>query len=396
MTYGHGIAVGVAQVLALVPGVSRSGATTTAALSLGYTRPAAARFSFLLAVPAVFGSGLFELVQSFSEPGPYSLGETLAATVVAFVVGFVVIAFFMNYISRRSFLPFVVYRLVLGVVLLVLLGDGRGGRVRSWSRPAVPTLPGTGPSRRSTTRRPPRCVRPAPSTGPPRSTSAASRPYDATHLGHAATYLAFDTLVRAWLDAGVRVTYAQNTTDVDDPLLERATATGVDWRELAASQTDLFRSDMEHLAVLPPDHYVAVTDVVPEVAEAVAHLVDRGVAYRVPTSSSSDGDDVYFDVARGRARHELAPRPREPLRRGDDGPLLRRARGRPRARGQTRPARPAALARRPRRRALLDLGARRRTSRLAHRVHRHRASSTWRRRSPSTAAGSTSSSRTTR
>jgi len=124
MTYGHGIAVGVAQVLALVPGVSRSGATTTAALSLGYTRPAAARFSFLLAVPAVFGSGLFELVQSFSEPGPYSLGETLAATVVAFVVGFVVIAFFMNYISKRSFLPFVAYRIVLGVVLLVLLGTG--------------------------------------------------------------------------------------------------------------------------------------------------------------------------------------------------------------------------------------------------------------------------------
>jgi len=124
MSYGHGIAVGIAQVLALFPGVSRSGATTTTALALGYTRPAAARFSFLLAVPAVFGSGLYELVQSFSEPGPYSLGETLAATVVAFVVGFVVIAFFMNYISRRSFAPFVAYRIALGVVLLVLLGTG--------------------------------------------------------------------------------------------------------------------------------------------------------------------------------------------------------------------------------------------------------------------------------
>jgi len=124
MRYGHGIAVGVAQVLALFPGVSRSGATTTTALALGYSRPAAARFSFLLAVPAVFGSGLYELVQSFSDPGPYSLGETLAATVVAFVVGFVVIAFFMNYISRRSFAPFVAYRIVLGMVLLVLLGTG--------------------------------------------------------------------------------------------------------------------------------------------------------------------------------------------------------------------------------------------------------------------------------
>ena len=124
MSYGHGIAVGVAQVLALIPGVSRSGATTTTALALGYTRPAAARFSFLLAVPAVFGSGLYELVQSFSDPGPYSLGLTLAATVVAFVVGFLVIAFFMNYISRRSFMPFVAYRLVLGVVLIVLLSTG--------------------------------------------------------------------------------------------------------------------------------------------------------------------------------------------------------------------------------------------------------------------------------
>ena len=124
MSYRDGILVGVAQMLALVPGVSRSGATTTAALSLGYTRPAAARFSFLLAVPAVFGSGLYELQQSFEEPGPYSLGLTLAATVVAFVVGFVVIAFFMRYISRRSFAPFVAYRIVLGVVLLVLLSLG--------------------------------------------------------------------------------------------------------------------------------------------------------------------------------------------------------------------------------------------------------------------------------
>ena len=168
--------------------------------------------------------------------------------------------------------------------------------MRSWSRPAVPTLPGTGPvpALHDTATDSLRPTRPV--DGAASLYVCGITPYDATHLGHAATYLAFDSLVRAWLDAGVRVTYAQNTTDVDDPLLERAAATGVDWRELAASQTDLFRSDMEHLAVLPPDHYVAVTDVVPEVAEAVAHLVDRGVAYRVPTASSSDGDDVYFDV----------------------------------------------------------------------------------------------------
>jgi len=122
-------------------------------------------------------------------------------------------------------------------------------------------------------------------------------PYDATHLGHASTYLAFDTLGRVWRDAGLEVEYAQNTTDVDDPLLERATRDGVDWRELAASQIDLFRRDMEALRVLPPDDYVAVTDEVERVAEAVAFLQETGYAYDVPTADS-EGNDVYFDVQR--------------------------------------------------------------------------------------------------
>ena len=123
--YRHGIAIGIAQVLALVPGVSRSGATTTAGLALGYARPAAARFSFLLAIPAVFGSGLYELVHSFSEPaGAYGYPETALATLVAFIVGFVVIAFLMRYISTHSFLPFVVYRLVLGFAIIGLLSSG--------------------------------------------------------------------------------------------------------------------------------------------------------------------------------------------------------------------------------------------------------------------------------
>jgi L-cysteine:1D-myo-inositol 2-amino-2-deoxy-alpha-D-glucopyranoside ligase len=122
-------------------------------------------------------------------------------------------------------------------------------------------------------------------------------PYDATHLGHAATYLAFDTLGRVWRDAGLEVEYAQNTTDVDDPLLERAARDGIDWRELAASQIDLFRRDMESLRVLPPDDYVAVTDEVERVAEAVAFLQETGYAYAVPTPESS-GDDLYFDVNR--------------------------------------------------------------------------------------------------
>ena len=95
-------------------------------------------------------------------------------------------------------------------------------------------------------------------------------PYDATHLGHAATYLAFDLLNRAWRDAGHDVLYVQNVTDVDDPLLERATATGVDWAELAERETELFREDMTALRVLPPDHYVGAVEAIPLVVELVA------------------------------------------------------------------------------------------------------------------------------
>lgn len=126
LTYSHGLALGFAQALALVPGVSRSGATTTMGLALGYTRPAAAEVAFLLAVPAVFGSGLYELLQAVQEPGAavFTLAETAVATVVAFGVGFAVIAYLMRYLKKGSFLPFVIYRVVLGVVLLVLLATG--------------------------------------------------------------------------------------------------------------------------------------------------------------------------------------------------------------------------------------------------------------------------------
>lgn len=125
LTYGHGIIIGLAQMLSLIPGVSRSGSTMTAGRLLGYTRPAAARYGFLLAIPAVFGSGLYELVHSFGEPkGVYGYPETALATVIAFVVGYAVIAFLMRYIEKRSFLPFVIYRVVLGVALIVLLSLG--------------------------------------------------------------------------------------------------------------------------------------------------------------------------------------------------------------------------------------------------------------------------------
>lgn len=125
LTYPSGLAFGLAQVLALIPGVSRSGATTTMGLALGFSRTAAAEYSFLLAIPAVFGSGLYELYKSFDETGQtYSMGDTAIATVVAFVVGILVIKYLMQYLKKGSFLPFVIYRVVLGVVLMILLGLG--------------------------------------------------------------------------------------------------------------------------------------------------------------------------------------------------------------------------------------------------------------------------------
>jgi len=124
-------------------------------------------------------------------------------------------------------------------------------------------------------------------------------PYDAAHLGHASTYVAFDLLHRAWLDAGHEVRYVQNVTDVDDPLLERASATGVDWQDLAEQQTDVFRDDMAALAVLPPHAFVGVTEVVPEVGELVLRLERAGAGYRVDVADDGAGgttSDVYFDV----------------------------------------------------------------------------------------------------
>ncbi|WP_345802460.1 undecaprenyl-diphosphate phosphatase [Microbacterium sp. AZCO] len=124
LTVGHGILYGLAQSLALVPGVSRSGGTITMGLFLGYERAAAARYAFLLAVPAVFGSGLYQLYKSLGEPTVFTLGETAVATVVAFLVGLGIIAFLMSWISKHSFLPFVIYRLLLGGTLIVLLLTG--------------------------------------------------------------------------------------------------------------------------------------------------------------------------------------------------------------------------------------------------------------------------------
>ena len=120
-----GIAYGIAQSLALIPGVSRSGATIAMGRALGYKREAALRYSFLLAIPAVLGSGAFELFNSFSKPlNSFSLGETFGATLTAFTVGYLVISWLMKYVQTKSFMPFVIYRLLLGTLLLILLSTG--------------------------------------------------------------------------------------------------------------------------------------------------------------------------------------------------------------------------------------------------------------------------------
>lgn len=121
-------------------------------------------------------------------------------------------------------------------------------------------------------------------------------PYDATHLGHANTYVAFDLLYRYWIAAGHRVTYTQNVTDVDDPLFERANALGMDYQELGQEQTDLFRSDMQHLNVLAPSHYLGVAETVDWVRTLVRQMIDAGVAYEVPSDAQNPAGDIYFSI----------------------------------------------------------------------------------------------------
>jgi L-cysteine:1D-myo-inositol 2-amino-2-deoxy-alpha-D-glucopyranoside ligase len=174
--------------------------------------------------------------------------------------------------------------------------------MRAWQRPVIPSVPGGSGAPRLHDTATDGLVEAAP-TDAARLYVCGITPYDATHLGHAATYLAFDTLQRVWIDAGHPVHYAQNITDVDDPLLERATATGVDWRELAASQVELFRTDMEALGIIPPDDFVAVTEVIDDISDAVWQLWDSGFAYKVETEEAltdahgTAGADVYFDLA---------------------------------------------------------------------------------------------------
>jgi L-cysteine:1D-myo-inositol 2-amino-2-deoxy-alpha-D-glucopyranoside ligase len=162
--------------------------------------------------------------------------------------------------------------------------------MQSWSSAPVPLVPGRGPELRlydSSDRQ----VRPVASGRTATMYVCGITPYDATHLGHAATYLAFDLINRVWRDAGHDVHYVQNVTDVDDPLFERARRDGVDWRELGNREIDLFRDDMAALRVLPPREYVAATEAVDEVVELVEKMLASGAAYIV---DDADHPDVYF------------------------------------------------------------------------------------------------------
>lgn len=160
--------------------------------------------------------------------------------------------------------------------------------MRAWTASEPPALPGRGhPVRIYDTAA--RQVSPT-SPGPvARMYVCGVTPYDATHLGHAATYVAFDVLSRVWRDAGHEVRYVQNVTDVDDPLLERARQTGVHWAELAAEQTELYRADMAWLRVLPPTEFLGAVESMPVIIEMIQQVLSTGACYEL------DGD-VYFPV----------------------------------------------------------------------------------------------------
>ncbi|MFL6061363.1 MAG: cysteine--1-D-myo-inosityl 2-amino-2-deoxy-alpha-D-glucopyranoside ligase [Marmoricola sp.] len=167
--------------------------------------------------------------------------------------------------------------------------------MRSWSDPDVPELPVRAPELSVHDSATGKLAELVPPSGVARMYVCGITPYDATHLGHAATYVAFDLLNRAWRNAGHTVRYVQNVTDVDDPLLERATATGEDWTELAQREIDLFRADMEALRVLPPRAYVGAVESIPLVVAMVSELQAAGAVY--PVANEDGSEDLYFSVA---------------------------------------------------------------------------------------------------
>lgn len=163
--------------------------------------------------------------------------------------------------------------------------------MQTWSHTDVPQVPGQAPALRlhdTATGR----VRPTAPGSTARMYVCGITPYDATHLGHAATYLAFDLVYRLWLDSGHDVHYVQNVTDIDDPLLERADRDQDDWQVLALRETALFREDMEALRVLPPREFIGAVESIPEIVEVVGKLLACGAAYR---ADDTQYPDVYFD-----------------------------------------------------------------------------------------------------
>lgn len=125
LTTKHGVLFGLGQALAVIPGVSRSGGTISVGLLLGYSRQAAARYSFLLAIPAVLASGLYEFAKTYQDLNSAELAATAVATLVSFAVGFSVIIGLLKYLSRGSFMPFVIWRVVVGVALIVLISNNQ-------------------------------------------------------------------------------------------------------------------------------------------------------------------------------------------------------------------------------------------------------------------------------
>ncbi|MGJ4069885.1 cysteine--1-D-myo-inosityl 2-amino-2-deoxy-alpha-D-glucopyranoside ligase [Corynebacterium macclintockiae] len=164
--------------------------------------------------------------------------------------------------------------------------------MHSWPEPEVPQLPGEAPQLRLYDTADD-ALKPVDLTGDEVGMYVCGiTPYDSTHLGHAATYLTFDLIHRYLRSAGVGVHYVQNITDVDDPLFERAQRDGVDWQDLGSSQIDLFRSDMEDLAVIPPREYVGAMESIEEVIEMVSTLLDVGAAYQL---EGDEYPDIYAD-----------------------------------------------------------------------------------------------------
>src|SRR5690349_9418118 len=161
--------------------------------------------------------------------------------------------------------------------------------MRAWPAPDLPVLPVTAPPVRVHDTSTNALVEISP-VGPARLYVCGITPYDATHMGHAATYVGFDLLHRAWRNAGHDVVYVQNVTDVDDPLFERADKVGVDWRELAARETELFRQDMAALRILPPAHFPGAEESLDLIVDLIRRLQDAGAIYPVD-------EDLYFSVS---------------------------------------------------------------------------------------------------